>query len=164
MFSVANKKHDDYMTPDYAWDNIEHLIPKDKTIWEAFYGNGKSGEWFKKKGFDVIHEPIDFFENNLGEIIISNPPFSKSKEVFKRLVEIGKPFIMIMPTAKITTQYVRNIFHKEEKLQIVIPRSRIHFEKLVDGKPVEGWKSACNFDCFYYCWKMNLDRDIIWLM
>lgn len=164
MFSVANKKHDDYMTPDYAWDNIEHIIPKDKKIWEAFYGDGKSGEWFKKKGFDVIHQPIDFFENDLGEIIVSNPPFSKSKEVLQRLVKLDKPFILIMPTAKITTQYVRQLFqNQKDKLQIIIPRRRIHFEKLVEGKPVEEWKSACNFDCFYYCWKINLDRDIIWL-
>jgi len=30
-------KHDDYMTPKSAWDNIKHFIPKDKVIWEAFY-------------------------------------------------------------------------------------------------------------------------------
>lgn len=164
MFSVANKKHDDYMTPDYAWENIQHLIPKGKKIWEAFYGDGKSGQCLRRLGFDVIHTPIDFFENNLGDIIVSNPPFSKSKEVFKRLIELGKPFIIIMPTAKITTQYVSDLFKdQKDQLQIIIPRKRIHFEKLIDGKPIEGWKSACNFDCFYYCWKMHFDRDIIWL-
>jgi len=26
-------KHDSYMTPKSAWDNIKHLIPKDKVIW-----------------------------------------------------------------------------------------------------------------------------------
>ena len=36
-------KHDDYMTPKYAWENIQHLIPRDKVIWEAFYGDGESG-------------------------------------------------------------------------------------------------------------------------
>jgi hypothetical protein len=35
--------HDDYMSPNSAWDNIKHLIPK-KQIWEAFYGNGSSGK------------------------------------------------------------------------------------------------------------------------
>jgi len=24
--------HDDYMTPKYAWENIQHLIPKDKSM------------------------------------------------------------------------------------------------------------------------------------
>ena len=48
-------------------------------------------------------------------------------------------------------------------LQIIIPRKRIHFIKHVEGKPVEGWKNACNFDCFYYCYKMKLPTDIVWL-
>jgi len=154
-------KHDDYMTPKYAWENIAHLIPKDKVIWEAFYGDGKSGEYLKELGFNVIHEPVDFFENDLGEIIISNPPFSKSKEIMNRLRELDKPFIIIMPTAKLTTSYIRA--WKDKGLQIILPRKRIHFEKQINGKKVENWKNACNFDCFYYCYKMNLKSDIIWL-
>lgn len=155
-------KHDDYMTPKYAWENIQHLIPKDKVIWEAFYGNGQSGEYLKELGFNVIHEPINFFENNLGDIIVSNPPFSKTKEIMKRLKELDKPFIIILPSSKICTSYFRENY-KDDKLQIIIPRKRIHFLKLIDGKPVEGWKSDCNFDCFYYCYKMGFDKDIIWL-
>ncbi len=154
-------KHDDYMTPKYAWENIAHLIPKDKVIWEAFYGDGKSGEYLKELGFNVIHEPVDFFENDLGEIIISNPPFSKSKEIMNRLRELDIPFIIIMPTAKLTTSYIRA--WKDKGLQIILPRKRIHFEKQINGKKVENWKNACNFDCFYYCYKMNLKSDIIWL-
>ena len=154
-------KHDDYMTPKYAWEDIKEYIPK-KKIWEAFYGNGKSGDYLTELGFDVIHEEIDFFENDLGEIIVSNPPFSKSKEVLTRLKELNKPFIIILPSSKINTQYARQLF-KNDKLQIIIPRKRIHFEKLVDGERPERWKNACNFDCFYYCWKLELAKDIIWI-
>jgi hypothetical protein len=155
-------KHDDYMTPKYAWENINHLIPKDKVIWEAFYGDGKSGSYLRELGFDVIHEPIDFFENNLGEIIITNPPFSKSKEVMKRLKELDKPFIIILPSSKINTSYFRDNF-MNCGLQIIIPRKRIHFEKQIDGKTLDNWKNACNFDCFYYCYKIGLENDIVWL-
>ena len=155
-------KHDDYMTPKYAWENILHLIPKNKVIWEPFYGDGTSGKYFEELGFNTIHEPIDFFENNKGDIIISNPPFSKSKEVMTRLKELDKPFIMIMPSSKINTSYMRNIF-MNKGLQIIIPRKRIHFQKLINGKLPENWKNACNFDCFYYCYKIGLDKDIIWL-
>lgn len=157
-------KHDDYMTPKYAWENIQHIIPKDKIIWEAFYGDGKSGDYLNELGFNVIHNDNNFFENNEGDILVSNPPFSQSKEVLTRLVELNKPFIMILPSSKINTQYVRNLFKdKDDKLQIIIPRKRIHFEKQVNGQTPLNWKNACNFDCFYYCWKINLDRDIIWL-
>jgi len=37
-------KHDDYMTPKTAWEAIQNFIPKDKIIWEAFYGDGQSGQ------------------------------------------------------------------------------------------------------------------------
>lgn len=155
-------KHDDYMTPKYAWENIQHLIPKNKVIWEAFYGDGMSGNYLRELGFEVIHEPINFFENNLGEIIVSNPPFSKSKEVIQRLKQLDKPFIIIMPSSKINTSYFRETF-MNSGLQIIIPRKRIHFEKHVEGKMVEGWKNACNFDCFYYCYKIGLENSITWL-
>jgi hypothetical protein len=149
------------MTPKSAWENIKHLIPKNKVIWEAFYGDNKSGDYLKELGFNVIHEPIDFFENNLGDIIVSNPPFSKSKEVIARLKKLDKPFIIIMPSSKINTSYFRENFMN--KIQIIIPRKRIHFDKLVNNEKPKNFKSSCNFDCFYYCYKMELERDIIWL-
>jgi len=155
-------KHDDYMTPKYAWENINHLIPKGEIIWEAFYGDGSSGKFLNELGHTVIHNPVDFFENDLGDIIVTNPPFSKSKEVLTRLKQLGKPFIIILPVSKINTCYFRFLF-KDEHIQIVIPRKRIHFQKLIDGKEPDDWKSQCNFDCFYYCWKMNLPNDIVWL-
>jgi len=152
------------MTPKYAWENIKEYIPKDKVVWEAFYGDGASGKYLKELGFNVIHEPIDFFDNNKGDIVVSNPPFSKSKEVLTRLKMLNKPFIVLFPSSKINTQYVRNLFKDtEDKLQIIIPKKRIHYVKQIEGKTPENWKEACNFDCFYYCWKMNLPRDIVWL-
>jgi hypothetical protein len=99
--------HDDYMTPKYAWENIQQYIPKDKLIWEAFYGDGASGKHLTELGFTVIHEEIDFFENNVGEIIVSNPPFSIIKQVMARLLELDKPFILILPSSKINTSYFR---------------------------------------------------------
>ena len=154
-------KHDDYMTPKYAWENIQQYIPKDKVIWEAFMGDGKSGEYLKELGFNVIHNNNDFFESNEGEVIVSNPPFSKSKDIIKRLKLLDKPFIIILPVSKICSQYFREFLNTE--LQIIIPRKRIHFEKKVNGETPKNWKNSCNFDCFYYCYKMNLPRDIIWL-
>jgi len=150
-------EHDDYMTPKYAWNNIKHLIPKDKKIWEAFYGDGKSGTYLTELGFDVIHDDSDFFESNKGDIVVSNPPFSKTKEVLTRLKELQKPFILILPSGKINTQYVRENY-KNQGLQIIIPRKRIQFVK--NGNELQ---NKCNFDCFYYCYKLGLPHDIIWL-
>ena len=70
-------KHDDYMTSKYAWEWINDVIPNDIVIWEAFYGDGESGAILTNLGFNVIHEEIDFFTNNVGDVIVSNPPLSK---------------------------------------------------------------------------------------
>ena len=156
------KIHDDYMTPISVWEAIKEYIPKDKIIWEAFYGDGESGKDLAKMGFDVIHENIDFFKNQRGEIIISNPPFALAKDIMYRLEKLDMPFILIMPSSKINTQYMRNTF-KNKGLQIIIPQKRIQFKKMVDGIVPENYKSKCNFDCFYYCYKIGLERDIIWL-
>ena len=155
--------HDDYMTPKYAWENIKQFIPNDKVIWEPFYCDGESGKYLTELGFNVIHEKVDFFENDLGEIIVSNPPFSMVKDVLKRMKEIDKPFILIMPSSKINTSYFRDFFGGDKKLQIIIPRKRIHFDKLINGERPVNYKSVCNFDCFYYCYKINLKNDITWL-
>jgi hypothetical protein len=89
-------KHDDYMTPKTAWENIKQYIPRDKIIWEAFYGNGDSGKYLTELGFNVIHEAIDFYEENKGDIIVSNPPFSDCKNIMKRLKDLDKPLISII--------------------------------------------------------------------
>jgi hypothetical protein len=153
-------KYDDYCTPESAWVAIKHIIPQNKTIWEAFYCDGESGKILKKLGFDTIHEKIDFFKHDKGDIVVSNPPFSECNEILTRLVELEKPFILILPSSKINTQYFRKLFCKnKDKIKIVIPRKRIQFIK--DGKECE---NKCNFDCFYYCWKIDtLERDITWL-
>ncbi len=155
-------KHDDYMTPKSAWINIRNYIPKDKVIWEAFYGNNQSGTFLKELGYNVIHKDIDFFEHNLGEIVVSNPPFTKIKDIMFRLINLNKPFIMIMPVSKMSTQYFRKIMETtQEKIQIIIPRKRINFDKMVDGKIIPS--PGANFDCYYYCFRMNFANDINFL-
>jgi len=155
-------KHDDYMTPKYAWEDIKQYIPTDKVIWEAFYGDGESGKYLTEMGFNTIHEPIDFFKNDKGELIVSNPPFSLVKDIMPRLKELDKPFILLMPCSKICTSYMRENF-SDKNIQIIIPRKRIHFVKKENGKVPDGYKSSCNFDCFYYCYKIGLSQGITWL-
>jgi len=150
------------MTPKSAWEAINHIIPKDKVIWEAFAGNGNSAENLRDLGYEVICKEEDFFEVNYGDIIITNCPFSKKKEVYQRLKELNKPFIVICPTSMLMTNYIRELFNNQ-KIQIIIPRKRIQFIKTDDQGNLLKQENKCNFDCFYYCWKMNLPFDINWL-
>ena len=152
--------HDDYMTKKQTWEDIKDHIPKDKVIWEAFWGDGKSGTYLKELGFKTIHEEIDFYTHDKGEIVISNPPFSQAREVLERLKKLNKPFILILPSSKINTQYFRRTFlNCEDRIQIIIPKKRIQFDRYKDGKRNDKTMNA-SFDCFYYCWKMNLEHDI----
>lgn len=160
-FKYGGEKIDDYMTSYETWENIKDYIPKNRVIWEPFYGDGTSGTHLRKLGFNVIHENEDFFINNKGDIIVSNIPFSLSEKILERLKELDKPFIIIMPVSKISTQYFKKYF--KDNIQIMIPNKRIHFKKLINGTIPENWKNACNFECFYYCYKINLEKDILFL-
>ena len=73
-------EYDDYMTPLYAWEWIKQYIPNDKVIWEAFYGDGSSGEFLKELGFNVIHEPIDFLKIIKVILLYQIHPFLKKKK------------------------------------------------------------------------------------
>jgi hypothetical protein len=168
MATFSNKKfvkHDDYMTPKYAWEDIKKYIPSNKIIWEGFYGDGLSGKYLTELGFKVVHEPIDFFNEEPLEwdVLVSNPPFSKSKEVLQRIKELDKPFILIMPVSKLNTSYTRKLFKDDKDLQIIIPKKRIYFLKKINGEVPEDWGNSCNFDCFYYCYKINLPSNLVWL-
>tara|TARA_R100000231_G_scaffold85943_1_gene65220 strand:- start:12 stop:503 length:492 start_codon:yes stop_codon:yes gene_type:complete len=152
-------KYDDYGTPKSAWNDIKNFIPSESKIWSPFYLDGKQKEIFSELGFDIYHEKKDFFEYEPEDynIIVDNPPFDLKKEIFTRLKELDKPFIIICPSSMINTVYFRDLF-RNSKIQILIPRRRIQFIK--DGLETQ---NRCNFDCFYYCYKMNFDKDIIFL-
>lgn len=153
--------HDEYMTPFSAWENIKHLLPKDKVLWEAFYGNGQSLNNLRQLGFTVEGgEGEDFFQHNKGDIVVSNPPFSNIPKILERLLILDKPFVLIMPSGKLNTQTFRDLF-AAHRIQIIVPRKRIQFQKFVEGKEVK--TGGCAFDCLYYCYKINLEKDIIHL-
>jgi len=170
MTSYSSKKYikyDDYGTPSSAFDNIKHIIEqwKDKVIFEPFYMDGRSGQILKDmECTNVIHDKeYDFFEmvDKLDyDIIISNPPFTLKKDIMTKLKEIDKPFILIMPYSVLLSKYIRDLYRND--IQIIIPKKRIQFYRLnEEHEPVYNGKS--NFDCFYFCHKCNLERDINWL-
>lgn len=164
MFNNTFTKHDDYMTKKETWEKINHLIP-DGIIWESFYGDGKSGQYLRELGHEVIHEDKDFFNwtpDNY-DLIVSNPPFSIKKEVFTRLKELDKPFIMICPVSMMCYRYFANLFANDKDLKIVIPKSRINFIKIENGE-YKNNNNRTSFDCFYYFYKIDLPLQINYLI
>ena len=155
MVDANAVKDDDYMTPKSAWESIAHLIPKDKIIWEAFYGDGQSGIFLTELGFNVIHKDIDFFKHNEGDVVVSNPPFTKKFPILRRLKELNKPFVLLLPASVLGTKELNKLF--KDELQVIIPNGRISYIK--NGKQT----GSVWFASFFYCWKMNLPKDLIML-
>lgn len=162
---ITKKKLDDYNTPFYVWKMLLDYLNLDKNtkIYEPFYSNGVAKNYLAKLGYNnVIHENMNFFDNYDKydyEIIISNPPYSIKQNILKTLYNIDKPFVLIVPTAIISKLYIKTIFGKDiDKLQYIIPNRRIQFERL-DGYN----QKRTAFDTIFLCFKMNLQRDIIYM-
>jgi len=155
------KKNDEYYTSLDTWEMIVKFIPKDFIIWESFFSkNSKSAEYLRELGFEVISEDVDFYTYNLGNIIISNPPFSDLKKIMIRLNYLNKPFILIVPISKLCTKYMK-VF--KNKIQIIIPPKRINFIKCDDNGKVIDQPNTSNFDSIFLCFKINLPSDIVFL-
>jgi len=157
MSFTKDKDSDNYATDKKGWEIIKEYIPKDKIIWSPFYCDGKQKEYFKEMGYDIIHEDKDFFSYTPEyDIVIDNPPFSKLRDILNKLKELDKPFILIMPSSKINAVWFQKKF--KEHLQIIIPLKKIPFTNLNPDIPFN-----FNWGTYYYCYKMNLPKDIIWL-
>jgi hypothetical protein len=166
------RNYDDYYTPKSAWEQINHLIPKDKIIWEAFCLNAnksKSAEYLTELGNKVVYDTnMDMLENEpeKWDMIISNPPFNtKIKlQILKRLVELDKPFILILNSLNTFAKYIRDIFKdKFNDLQIITPSNKIHFIRLNEDNTLT-YTKTCSFYSVYLCYKMNLSNEQLWLI
>lgn len=153
-------KNDNWETPIDYWKIINPFIPKDLIIHDPFYMNGNSYHHWKKIGREIIHEDKDFFlikKNNKKEIYVSSPPYSKMKEVLKHLFYLDKPFIMLIPINKVGQIKIQKIL-KNNKLQLII--SPIY--KGFISSAGEQTRCPSQYFCFL-CYKVNLDRDLLFL-
>mgnify|MGYP003681225703 FL=1 len=158
MSFTNDKDSDNYATDKHGWEIIKEYIPKDKKIYAPFYCDGKQKEYFKDMGFDIIHEDTDFFSNTYDyDIVVDNPPFSKWKEVCKKLKELDKPFILLSFPKIFLLKGFTNLF--KEHLQIIIPNKRPTFTHLTN--PKIGYTPP--FGVWYFCYKINLKKDLTFI-
>ena len=108
----GDKSDNNYYTPRTAWQEIGAYLPKNKLIWECFYGDGTPAQYLRELGCNVISEDVEFFENKIEfDLIVTNPPFSLKKKEFERLRELNKPFLLLMPVSTITKKSIKIISH-----------------------------------------------------
>jgi hypothetical protein len=154
----GKNKDDEFYTLKEDWENIKKYIPKDKVVWEAFSNGSYEGvEYLKSICKEVKCNTGDFFKENYGDLVISNPPFSIKKEVLMRLKELDKAFILILPTLSLQTKYMKNMFGDD--LQVILPSKKLFFYKIINGEK-KIYNKLSYYSC-YVCYKMNLEKDLI---
>ncbi len=159
MSFTNDKDSDNYATDKLGWEIITPYIQKDKLIWSPFFCDGKQKEYFEELGYNIIHEDKDFFTYTPDnyDIIIDNPPFSKMKDICIRLKQLDKPFILVAFSKVILMKWFQKLF--KDHLQVIIPFKRPTFTHLTN--PKKGYTPP--YGVQYYCYKMNLQKDLIFL-
>ena len=161
-----SRKSDEYYTPKYVWEMLSPFLDKEKVIWEAFHRENDthihSSEYLRELGFKVVQTKKDFFEENLGDVIVSNPPYSKNKEILLRLVELDKPFCLLLNQCCLHSKYFRKTFKDTfDQIQLIIPSKINYLIKSDDENDKEFLTGkGCPFYSILICWKMNLEKDI----
>lgn len=154
-FNKSFRDNDELYTPRKLVDLILPYVPKSAVVWCPF--DTKESEFvtgLRESGISVVHSHIwdglDFFEYQptRWDIAISNPPFSKKKQVFERLFKLGKPFAMVMNIMALNYQEIGELFVKNP-VQLLIPDKKVSF----DG-------NTSSFCSGYVC-KDFLPKDLI---
>ena len=118
-----------------AWEQIARFIPRDKTIWQPFPGNGDSTRALRALGFNVACDDEDFFESALkGGFVVTVPPFNKVAEVMDRLNMMGVGYILLVPARKLFVHSVQDSLRDLLRPTVIVPRQRIRL-KSKEGEP-----------------------------
>lgn len=139
-FKKSFKEQDLYFTPRILVEILKPVLD-----WYVSFDNiilcpfdTKESEYVKcltDWGYQVKHGDIrtgeDFFTHDYGEyhIVISNPPFSRKKEIYQKLFNERKPFILLGNLMQINYQEIGNLFFNNvPSVQMIIPDKKVSFD------------------------------------
>ena len=156
--------NDENYTPRYAVEPLLKYIPKDKVIWCPF--DTETSEFvkvFTENGYKVIWSHIatgqDFYNYEPDEhwdIMVSNPPFTTKKEIFKRALSFGKPISLLMTMTWLNDAGSKVVFREANRdMQLLMFDNRIKF-----NNPFGIPNDKITFSSGYYCSDI-LPQDII---
>ena len=148
-------KDDDYETPKNILEMLLPYIKDYNIIYDPFYCAGRVKKDWEELGKTCINEKLDAFWRETPaefDITISNIPFSCKEKCMELFFKLKKPFIILMPIDAMGSVWIKKYF---DDLQIIIPKKRLNFSKngIVAG--------SCWFDTCFYCYGLDLKKDII---
>lgn len=154
-------KNDECWTERYAVEPLlQYLGPfKNKIIWCPF--DTEESEFvkvFSENGYNVIYSHIstgqDFYtyEPEKWDILVSNPPFTNKRYIFRRALSFNKPFCLLMNIAWLNDSAPVEEFWGKD-LQLLLFKKRMQFKTSTEKKKI-------NFSSAYFCWNF-LPKQII---
>ena len=160
----TNKESDEVYTPREAVIPILKYLPpiSSTTIWCPFdTDDSEYVKVLKEAGYKVINSHIYYGQNfffyepeEYYDIIISNPPFSIKDDILKRLFELKKPYMILLPIPALQGQ---KRFKYIKDCQALIFDKRINYFKNKETKEIQ---KGVSFGSFYLC-KNILPKDLI---
>ena len=147
MDKVAGSGNDEFYTPEYAIKPILKYIKPNSRVWCPF---DTPDSLFVRTLSDLGHKVfwshieygMDFFDHSTCGIpddtdyIISNPPYSRKAQVFKRLFWLGIPFAMLVGVVGLFESQDRFHMFKNNNFEIMYLNKRVsYFKDYSDKKP-----------------------------
>lgn len=153
FFTFKGKKNDECFTPRYAIEPLLKYIKPNSTIWCPFdkpYSNYV--KVFTEAGHKVLASHIDDGQNFFSyqpsvdyDYIISNPPFSRKREVLQRLKALNKPYAILLPISLLNDNY-NEVLDNQTEFMIFDKRIEFLYHQQENAK-----KGLINFKSVYFC-------------
>lgn len=153
--NTGKSKSDEYGTPTYAVEPLVPYMDKTKTIWEPTDTTDSISSYLKSMGYNVISTHDDFFKYKepMGDVIVTNPPYSKKTEFLERCYSFNIPFALLLPITALEGNR-RHTMYKRYGLQLLIPNRRVNFVPSKSGS----W-----FAVAWFTYKLNLPLDMFFV-
>jgi len=153
-FNVSFTQND-YNTPLEAWELLLNQMRNTRvTFWLPFFNDGSIKKNLEKNlNVNIIHQRRDFFEYEPKkyDVIADNPSFFQKQKVFRRCLDLGRPFALLVPMETIERKYFSEMFKNDKRLQVIIPNKRYEFESQYPDS-----SGKIPFKTVWICWKMDL--------
>lgn len=155
---------DEYYTQQEAVNMIVPYILQRgyKKVWCPFdKADSKFVKILQDEGFKVNYGHIETGQNFFdyrepqGDIVVSNPPFSKRDAIFERLYEWDIPFALIINFNGLFDSKKRVDIFRKHRVEMLIPRGRMKFYH-----KEKGLLNSPNFQSIYVCNKLLNDQIV----
>jgi hypothetical protein len=160
MMCKINPKNDEYYTTVKACEYLFQFLPSPEKcglIWDPSPGptnnQNEICQSLIKKGYSVICTSDDFLSykekpNSQIKMIISNPPFSLKNKFIWQSMELGLPYLFLLPLHSLNSE-IRAGWWRTYSLQLWIIPEQLRF---TDTK---GQKKRCSFNISWFGWRIT---------